>query len=61
MIIEFQNGKKVITHPSGAVTTQTKADIESLYNSGQDELNRLNADLIGYDFDLTEINNSIGD
>ncbi|MBW8003852.1 MAG: hypothetical protein FVQ80_17945 [Planctomycetes bacterium] len=60
MIIEFKNGEKIITHPSGVVSVQTKADMKSLRDSVQEQLNQLNADLIAYNFDLTEITNSIG-
>ena len=60
MIIEIINGIKKLTHPSGHVDTYTISDIEKHRDKKQRRIDDLNLQVIDLNWEIAEMQNSLG-
>ena len=59
MIIIYENGQQVVTHPSGVVSKYTKSDLEKRRARQQDELNDRSAAIVRINNEISQIELSI--
>jgi len=58
MIIEYLNGEKVVTHPTGIVSRYSQTDIEQHKAGVQENIDRLNALRVSLTVEITDVQNS---
>lgn len=58
MIVTIKNGEMIVQHPSGHVDRYTKNDLERFRDKRQDRINKMNGEIVNYNFDIAQIENS---
>ena len=55
MIIRYENGEKIITHPTGVISRYTKKDLQRRRAALQAQAERNEERLVKLDFEITQL------